>query len=396
MKTISLPKVVITLITIALFAVVLKSCKKVDNTATGKTAETTKEAVIKAIKEKYGNVASSITYPVNKIAEELFYRDVADNNSMVKINKDVVSNGPNGILQPCFFNCTNTTDPNKLRIFYTLQSVQRTTYCRTNTFNWLNDISVNWLVSAPFTPLVADPNNASNLSTGSVLISPPFGPAYGANNISPIVIAYIGADPNCSANSIYKITYTYSYVVTDVVFTNGYPVDVSLSLYNNCSLVGNLVNSGVVSSTLAGKTAPCDRTDHVWLAGGGPGNCIIAAASYITGCSVPSGLTAPDLHQIEYRKVITTNGNLGWEEQVGSAIVYGYIPNTNNRTATMTTSSGFLNLLSMTPGSGTWLVRYRNIKFSICDFIGLPSEQTTPPATPNIWTGNWVTEVVPL
>ena len=377
------------ILAVTAFMLTIKSCKKTDNnTVNAKDEEAARAAVIKSIKEKYGNVSAAIIYPLNENAESLSYRNALD-NSMTKFNAGAISNAPNGP-SLCSYNCNNTTNPNLLHLVYTVQSIQRTYYCQPNSNNFQNDVVVNWQVSVPFTPLVADPNNSSNLSSGYVLITPPLGPIFGSGNITPVVISTIGPDPNCSANTLYKISYSFFYITRDITFTNGYPIDVSLNLYNNCSLVGNLVNSGNVSSTLAGKTAPCDRTDKVYVAGGGPNNCMVVGSSYLT-CNPPSGLVLTDLNQVEYRQQDNAS-TTAWESQ-GSAINYGQIPFTLTFTASMNAANGFLNLLNMLPGSGTWIVRYRNIKNPTCILIG---DQIVPPTSSLVWPGNWVTEVWPL
>jgi hypothetical protein len=137
-------------------------------------------------------------------------------------------------------------------------------------------------------------------------------------------------------------------------------------------------------------TAPCDRTEKVWInPNSGPSNCCTAGGAY-TICTPPSGLTLIDDHQLEYRQVNSVYGNLGWEEQT-STIYYGYCFNTSLTQATIPPSSGISYLTLMIPSSGPWLVRYRNIKGSTCPLIG----NLYTPGT-NLWAGNWVVEYWPL
>lgn len=382
---------------VAVFILLMKGCKKVDNKTIAEKTELARQDVIKAIKEQYGDVSRSVIIPINKEAEEIKYRDV-NANSMVNLKSSNAAASASGILAPCWYNCTNATSAGQLRIFSTLTSVQRTYYVQTNSSGYKNDIIVNLEVSLPFTPLNADPGNPANLSNGSILITPPFGPSYGNNNITPIAISYISADPACAANNLYKISYTWSWVTDNIDFTNGYQVDVDLDLYNDCSLVGNFVTIGGFTSTLAGMMAACDRTDNVWTPGGGPGNCIIAAGNYIT-IPPPSGWDYPSLHQLEYRAINNANGYLAWEAQ-NSTIYYGQVHNTGAYTATFSSTGGFVELINMIPSSGNWIVRFRNIKDPTCILIG---SQTVPPAGPYFppyngpnWPGNWAYRIFNL
>jgi hypothetical protein len=392
MKTITSLRFILSIIAIAAFMLIIKSCKKINtDTAIAEKTELARQDVIKAIKEQYGDVSRSVIIPVNKEAGEIKYRDV-NANSMVNLKSSNAAASASGILAPCWYNCTNATSAGQLRIFSTLTSVQRTYYVQTNSSGYKNDIIVNLEVSLPFTPLNADPGNPANLSNGSILITPPFGPSYGNNNITPIAISYISADPACSANNLYKISYTWSWVTDDIDFTNGYQVDVDLDLYNDCSLVGNFVTIGGFTSTLAGMMAACDRTDNVWTPGGGPGGCIIAAGNYIT-IPPPSGWAYPDLHQLEYRAINNAN-YIAWEAQ-SSTIYYGQPPSSSSYTATFSSTLGFVELRNMVPSSGNWIVRFRNIKSPTC--VSIPATPpTTPPFPSNDWPGNWAYRIFNL
>lgn len=387
MKIITSLRIIITLLAIAAFTLILKSCKKVDNPqpVSPETYNNVKAKVIKSIQEKYGQVGSAQIITVNKDVKDLFYRNSSGN--MEKINPASATFGPNSPTSPCNYNCSNTTNPANLHLVYTLQSIQRTYYCQTNSFGYLNDVSVVWQISVPFTPLLADPGNPSNLSAGAIVITPPAGPSPASNTL-PITISYLGADPFCSANSLYKISYTFQNVILDQVFDYAYPIDTYLTLYNDCGILSNLITTSTVSTTLSNMTAPRDRTEKVWInQNSGPANCCTAAGDYITSCTPPGGV-AIDNHQIEYRAVTTTNNHFGWEEQT-STVYYGYSLATSSYYATIDPSTGISYLDQMVPSTGFWLVRYRNIKGTTCQRIG----SATSPYPLQTWPGNWAVEV---
>jgi hypothetical protein len=401
MKKIINLKPILAIVVIAIFAITFKSCKKADTEAAiAEKTELTRLDIIKKIKEQYGDVSRSVIIPINKNAEEIQYKDLTS-KKMIKFLSTPSAAPSGGTLRPCTsccYNCGNATSASQLNISSTLKSIQRTYYVQTNANGYKNDIIVNLELSLPFTPLNADPNNPANLSSGGILITPPVGPSQVNGNITPVAISFMGSDPACSANNLYKISFTWSWVINDINFTNGYQIDVALNLYNNCPLVGNFVSFGGLTSTLAGMMAPCDRTDNVWTNTGGPNNCIIAAANYIT-VTPPTGWATPDLQQLEYR-AINNSSYVAWEAQ-NSPIYYGQVPfGTPGYTATFSSFSGFVELRNMIPGSGSWIVRFRNIKSPTCNLIGSntvpPPGPYSPPYNGLNWPGNWAYRIFNL
>jgi hypothetical protein len=393
MKTTKSIRFIATLMAMAAFMLVIKSCKKVDNDGTinTKEAEAAKAAAIKAVKAQYGDISAGIVYNVNKVADELFYKNAEGEMVSLYATAATHSNGGADIsgTKPCGYNCSNTINPADLNLVYTLKYVQRLYMCESNT---KSSLKANWVISVPFTPLASF--NGVN-SVGNVKITSPTGVVLTLTNppLNLIKIVKLGADPACSANSLYEINYTVS-PIDNSYFGTGMLIDCSLNLYNDCTLVGNLVTTGFVRSpdfSLSAQT-PCGRVDKVYINTGSPAS---AAGNYII-CSYPSGFTPIDQHQLEYRKVVSPTGSLQWDNQidifgVSSPVRWGRPVGTAADNPVISPTGGVSYLTLMTPGSGTWLVRYRNVKVNVCNVIS--------PASPGGYWGNpynWVIEVWPL
>ncbi len=76
MKTIKKLRFIATLMAMAAFMLVIKSCKKIDNDGTinTKEAEAAKAAAIKAVKAQYGDVSAGIVYNVKKQPMNIFIK----------------------------------------------------------------------------------------------------------------------------------------------------------------------------------------------------------------------------------------------------------------------------------------------------------------------------------
>lgn len=378
MKTINSLRLIISLIAFAAFMLVLKSCKKSDDgTVNSQSSEAARAAAIKAVTERYGNVSAGIIYKVNKEAKELFYRNASGN--MISLNS--ISPTSSGVAAPCTFNCSNTTNPANLYLVYSVSFVQRTYLCESIADK--SRLTANWVISVPFTPLTSF---GGNISTGNIKVTSPSSAVVNYNN-NAITIRNLGADPACSANSLYEIVYS-ALGVPNSYFGSGMLIDVSLNLYNNCSIVGNLVATGYLSAPDLSLVAhqPCNRVEKVWINPGSGTNPATAAGDYIL-CTNPSGFTPIDNHQLEYRKKTSATSSQ-WGDQTGAAaIVRNGVPvGTSTPSPTINPYTGVSNLVSMTNGSGTWLVRYRNVKTSVCNVITPLGALWSPPYY-------WVVEV---
>ena len=354
MKTLNKSKLILLLF--AAFILLLNSCKKtnIDVPATQNAADA-KAAILKAVKERYGNT-TGIIVNVNKDPEDLFYRNVATGN-MVKIDKSNTSNAL------CNYNCSNTTNPANLHLVYTLNYIQRNYLCESSGAN--SDLNVSWTISVPFTPLTTF---GLNTSTGTLKVTDPGATLHTYSGLA-ITIRTIGADPGCGANTLYEIRYK-AVQVPDSYFGAGMTMDASLSLYNNCALVGNLITTGDVSAADAYTQAhlPCYRVDKLYVNPPGGGTSYATVAGGYILCTNPSGFSTIDYHQLEYR-LVTSGSSLEWVDQ-SSSVYWGVPVGSGSPSATINPSTGVSNLLQMTASSGTWLVRYRNVKTNVCGVIG--------------------------
>ncbi|MBP6022942.1 hypothetical protein [Ferruginibacter sp.] len=378
MKTITSLKFFITIITIAVFMLIIKSCKKTDSNAiTNKADEASRAAAIKAFKDEYGNVTAGIIINVNKAADEYFYKDA--NGKMVSLYSNSTTNtgtpGVGGISGPsvCKANCSTTSNPADLRIIYTLDYVQRFASCD-NTDK--STVSVKWTVSVPF-QIGYTNNNFPALHYGDVVFKNSSGTPINtliATN-GQVTSTMLGADPSCPTwNNLWEITYNFTQVGNGN-FASGNTIEASISLENDCSLVGNVVTSNYVSAPTFSQNAylPCNRIDFVFLTPTGPGTPTPWQALSMEGasltCSFPSGWTYVDEHQLEYRQITNTSSDK-WVDQ-SSPVYWGVPKNTSTPYPTVGISGdpAVLNLVNMVNVNNNWLVRYRNVKTGVCDII---------------------------
>ncbi len=401
MKRIISIKPILAIVTILLFAIVFKSCKKVDNNKINNQSETLKEAAIQSVKKQYGDVSAGIVFKVDKQADLYFYKNATGNMVNLYGENSVKADAPAPPPPYCLYNCNNTSNPANLHIVYTLDYVQRFYLCESSsTTPNKSKVSVKWTVSVPF--LLTDGvkgvqpianlnfNDASGgnlLSLSSLIYTYPLTPGGQPG------IQYLGPDPACPTNSnLYEINYMFENI-DDFYFNAGNQITASLSLPNDCSLVGYLVATGNVAAPAFSQDAylPCNRIDKVYA---NPFNTYVLGNN--AGCTQPNGWSYPDFHQLEYRQVTATS--LKWADQTGS--IYWGTSLGGNYSATFTPFTGII-LTFIQPGSGDWLIRYRNVKTGTCGVIfntfGNNSGSQTPLAGGN-W-GNpalWVTDVVPF
>ncbi len=308
---------------------------------------------------------------------------------MRKVDKNNTGRGP-----LCNYNCSNTNNPADLHLVYTLSYVQRNYLCEGSTYS---DLYANWVISVPFTPLTTFGGNSSS---GTIKVTSPSS-SVSTLSTNSINIRSLGTDPYCPANTLYEITYNIS-SWANTYFGSGMNIEASLSLYNNCSLVGNLVSTGYVAAPDINLVAdqPCYRIDKIYVTpNNGPSNCATITGNYNI-CFYPSGFTPIDYHQVEYRLVNNGSGSLQWADQT-SSVHWGEPTGTNTEVTTLSPYTGTSDLVLMVPSSGTWLVRYRNVKTSYCDLIYDGTNSNPSPGPVNAggdwgFASLWVTEVWPL
>ncbi|MEO7121254.1 MAG: hypothetical protein ABIY62_09155 [Ginsengibacter sp.] len=126
---------------------------------------------------------------------------------------------------------------------------------------------------------------------------------------------------------------------------------VSVTLTTDCNKTPQLsALFSMVNSSLG--SAPCIRTDEVYINGNtGTGGVATAAGTYIV-CDPASGITVSPYHELQYRKKVGTITT--WDET--SSTIY---PSATTF-VTFSTYTGIANLSYTTVSSGTWLIRFRN------------------------------------
>jgi hypothetical protein len=275
-----------------------------------------------------------------------------------------------------------------------LDYVQRFYLCESGSSPAKSTVSVKWTVSVPFAITDETPDGVLN-TFGKVKFTPSSGPAViltATANDTGFTYTSLGTDPNCGVNTLYAVTY-YFEDVDNSNFASGTQLDALLSLANDCALIGYLSATGYVSAPSFNQSAylPCNRIDKVYVNQyAGPSSCATASGNYLI-CSYPGGSFSPvDYHEVEYR-LVTSGSSLKWDDQT-STVFWGEPTGTNTPDEKLNPSTGVSDLVNMTPSSGTWLVRYKNIKTSVCDLIYGPGT----PGTPNGNWGNtalWIVEV---
>lgn len=342
---------------IAVFAIIFNSCKKNDRTVNNKEADDTRANAIKATIERYGHVTAPIIYQPRQPASTISYKDA--NGNLIMYGGSQYGRTNNGICGQ--YDCNSAPNPSDLYVTSTLEYVKWYYKCGTG-----HDMTAIWKVSTPYTLLDEDPNNAGNYSFGhiriksgsTVLITS------GDLTIDNAHIVSLGADPNCSANTLYDVSYTW-YNVADTYFP-GNTIECSFTIYNNCPITNyNLTVGYTFGATYTNQndvfTHPCDRTDQAWVNPPSSGNQTYAnVTGAYTLCTPPSGFTGTTHHQVEYRAV-TSSTSILWDDQTSAPHGGVAVGTTSPEIPVIDAYGGtVINCLLMTLHSGKWLIRYRN------------------------------------
>ena len=368
--------------------IIFNGCKKTDHSVNNKETEDTKAKAIQATIERYGRVTAPIIFQPRQPASTISYKDVNGNLIMYGGTQH---NRTEGICGQ--YTCNTTSDPNDLYTDFTLEYIKWFYTCGNNSTGQ-HDLTAIWKVSVPYTLLLQSGSNYSYgniriLSGGSVILT---SGNLGQNNME---ITNLGTDPNCSANTLYDVRYTWL-DVADTYFPDN-SIEASFTIYNDCAITNNNTIVGYTfGATYTNQTDvfthPCDRTDQAWVnPNTGPNNQATILGAYNI-CTPPSGFTGTSNHQVEYR-LVDHSTSLLWDDQ-SSTVYWGSTTGSSySPVPTMNSLTGILFLYYMTPNSGDWLVRYRNIH-SGCT----PGSYSNNSNWDDINTGfrNWVTEYWPL
>lgn len=344
-------------------AIICNSCQKNDLSPVLQSQQQDQRisSVIKSMQEKYGKMSAPVVYPVNKVVDGFYVNKKGEEISLIRpstISRNTLS---------CNFDCTTAEGPWDLDITYTLDYVTRFYYCGSSE----SEIVANWTISVPYTVLLQNPINSLQFSKGRMRFKDPIGSgvSFTNNNIQTISITSLGADPTCSSNTLYKITYNWNNVPNSY-FNSGSILECSLFLYNDCDITNyNYLTSWeqgigyIGDGTYAG---PCDRIDKITYApseSDNSGQCAQVLGAYMV-CGeypFPSGFVGTELHQLEYRKRDNVN-SFAWDDQssdIENGIPYGEI----DPSSTFSPYVGLLRLKEIYQGSypDGWLIRYRNV-----------------------------------
>lgn len=365
------------LLYIFIAAILLNSCKKTADSNADENPADEKARIIETIKERYGNVTAPVIIPVNQPASSISY---IDHNGIFKpIGGNISTDATCGQ-----YTCATAPSPSDLYVSYTLPYIKWYYTCGTG-----HDLIATWSISVPYTVLLQD-LNSSTYSFGNIRIKSGSTVLATSGNLGNGNLAIVnhGADPNCSSNTLYTVTYKWD-DVSETYFP-GNSVECSLNLYNNCSLVNNINVVGWTSgppspnSMLDVFTHPCDRIDQAFILPAGPSQTYTTVAGSYVVCSPPSGFTGTTYNQVEYRQVtpLTNGGSLLWSAQTSDPHNGVAVGTTSPEVALLSSCCSVFNLLLMTDNSGEWLVRYRN-RHSGCSSAG---------SLGGTWLEPWFTE----
>ncbi|HWR33987.1 MAG TPA: hypothetical protein VN451_10685 [Chitinophagaceae bacterium] len=204
----------------------------------------------------------------------------------------------------------------------------------------------------------------------------------------------LSTDPNCSANTLYDVRYTWL-DVADTYFPDN-SIEASFTIYNDCDITNN---STIVGYTFGATytnqndvfTHPCDRTDQAFINPPSVNQTYANVTGAYTSCTPPNGYTGTTDHQVEYRAVDHQTSIL-WDDQ-NSTPHGGVAAGTTSPEISVIDAYGgiVINCLLMTVHSGKWLVRYRN------RYTGCAPNAPNPPPIGVSWdnasgNNNYVTE----
>ena len=371
-------KFVWAIIFVAGAVIIFNGCKKTDHSANNKEAEDTRAKAIKATIERYGHVTAPIIFQPRQPASTISYKDANGNLIMYggsQYGRTAATCGQ--------YTCNTTSDPNDLYTEFTLEYIKWYYSCGVG-----HDLTAIWKVSVPYTLQL---QSGSNYSYGNIRIKSGGTVILTSGNLGQgnMAITNLGSDPNCSANTLYDVRYTWDNVA-DTYFPDN-SIEASFTIYNDCAITNNNTIVGYTfGATYTNQndifTHPCDRTDQAWInPNTGYNNCTTIVGAYVS-CTPPFGFIGTTQHQVEYRAVDNNSSDI-WDDQT-SSVKLGIVSGSGNPgtpSATMYSCCDVLDLRDMLPNSGKWLVRYRNIYSTVCTFIS-----GTPPQN---WGGNYVTEL---
>ncbi|MBS1758122.1 MAG: hypothetical protein JSU03_12685 [Bacteroidetes bacterium] len=353
------------------FIFALKSCKKIDS-KNNISNQKTKEEIIADFKAKNPNIGIET---ITQINEKFAYSYYADKNGVEHLigkrdgtaNSDIATTS--GFTHCSSKFCPDPTDADGTGQIYDpeqqVNSMGRFYFCTRGT----SDISFSWNISVPNTFVSANPLNSAQKSVGKIWLKTSANATIISNLAIIPSITLLGTDPNCSFHNIYRVDYTLANIPQSLFSNNpGYKFSTQVLIYFGCndymqyylSPLSTYTNTSTYGGVEQGGNgsflSPCQRTDICYTNGPSP-----TYATVIGGYTFCTYLPAypTNLQRYEYRKKTSLTSN-AWSSQ-SSNILWGRNPSTDSLIHDMSPYTGFLRLDSMTVGSGTWIVRYRNV-----------------------------------
>jgi hypothetical protein len=366
--------------------IIVKSCKKSDGDNSDAKLEAAKQKIQEQIRKDYGgDISASFVTPINKQAQEIFYKDAS--GKMIPVYN--TNAGQQKVLAPnCQVTCSNATSVSQLSITFTLNYSERFYICEGAPER--SSVRVKWTASVPFQ--LIEIISKIPVRTGNVRFKNSSGAVINTYTVTGhnVQSTLIGPDPACASNSLWEVAYN-CVNIPNANFAAGNTVEAQVTISNDCALMNYTVSTAYVAGPAFSQNGylPCNRLDKIFVNPSiGPTSPTNVGGLYTLSCAPPSGMQPIDFHQVEYRQVTTTNGDYTWDNQdISLSPIFNGVPQPANSgtSALMSPYGGVSSLPGMVQGTGKWLIRYRNVKTGTC---GLINGSAQPPSTPNT-NGNW-------
>lgn len=305
-------KMAIIAISIILFSLILKSCKKNDN---ANNLLSTRDSIIKesnfdlsALRDSIAlhPELKSVIIPMNEKVPASFY-DTAGNIITGKTKAVPITLS----VEQCSF-----LAPQDYPATETISSIAQNYDCN-NGYSY----TVTWTISMPVVAELVSPFSSTAFSGGGVKVTNIFGTNTYLNTTIAPTITYLGDDPSTSnENKLYSVVYTTPFIpFSDFAASQAAVLRFSILIYTDC-LYSAYVQTSWSSGTLSSPTStsnPCNRIDPIASIGSdeliGYWNIID-----VGGCPAPPDDNMPDRQQVQISYAGSSSSSL---TPIGSALL---------------------------------------------------------------------------
>ena len=351
----NISKISYALVLLAAAITIFFSCKKTKADTFSQADEATIEKVKKAIVAS-GKPASNII-TVNQPATDVYFSDA--NNNRIDLKK--LLNGPTpNFTAVCDYQVDTNGDPvdDMIPANFNLNSIGFTFDCSPIqpavyriSFDWSlavhHQIQANNTYGSGGSMLRSRFTLKIKNAAGTVIAT------YSNNYISGGNITDLGDWPSDPNRKSYGVTA--SIEIPSSIFNNGVTYETTVTLATDCNLTPQITMLHTNTSVSSLNSQPCKRTDKVWINGNtGQGGIATAAGTFVV-CTPPAGYAITPKHELQYRRKTSTTTD-AWDAQ-NSTIYPDRKPFYTFSTYGITSP---IELDHTTPGSGTWIFRYRN------------------------------------